>query len=262
MQTTTSFPITSPAELVAFLRQVSVFSDLSEEALAEVEALLDPVVVTAGTVLFTRGDPGDCMYIIVEGALRVHDGDLVFNHLGPREVVGEISLLDLEVRTATVTAEVDTLLYRLDRHELHALMACQPEIANGIIQVLSSYLREMAREMADDFAYMQQFNRVITAAQAVEAGTYAEDMLNEVAQRSDALGQLARVFQQMAHEVVARETQLRQQVEALQIQIQIDKSQYQHQVEAITETDYFQNLQEFARNLRQQRSISPAVQKC
>ncbi|MFP4435741.1 MAG: cyclic nucleotide-binding domain-containing protein [Chloroflexaceae bacterium] len=252
MQPTTLFSAQSPA-MMAFLRDVSVFNTLPDSALAEIMPLLRPVTVPAGTAIVTKGEPGDCMYIIVEGKVRVHDGDLIFNYLCEHEVFGEISLLDQEERSASVTAEVETWLYRLDQPALYELMRHQPAVARGIIQVLSGYLRELARDMADDFAYMQQFAQVIQAAQAVEAGTYQEDMLDAVAHRPDALGQLARVFQQMARQVQARESHLRQQVEALQIQI--DKGQYTHQAELITETDYFRDLQRLARNLRQERHL-------
>lgn len=237
--------------MIASLSKVSVFAETPTPVLARVASLLELVEVPAGTHILSKGEPGDCMYIILEGKVCVHDGNLVFNYLGPHEVFGEISLLDLEMRTATVTAEVDTALYRLDQQSLYELMDSQPEVAHGIMHVLSRYLRGLVRDMADDFEYMRQFARVISAAQAVEAGTYEPEMIADVATRTDALGQLARVFQQMAQEVIAREAHLRQQVQSLQIQI--DRKQSAHQVEQITETDYFRNLQRVARTLRQQR---------
>lgn len=67
--------------------------------------------------------------------------------------------------------------------------------------------------------YLRQVDRVITAASAVEAGTYEGGALSEVAQRGDALGRLARVFDGMAARVKAREDRLRGQVEDLQREI-------------------------------------------
>ena len=250
MQSPPTVTPSSPA-MPAFLRNVSVFTTLPDSALAELMPLLRPLLVPAGTTIVTRGELGECMYIIVDGKVRVHDGELRFNVLGAGEVFGEIALLDQAERSASVTAEVDTLLYRLDQRALTELMRRQPAIAQGMIPVLSRYLRGLVRDMADDFAYMQQFAPIIRAAQAIEAGTYQEDMLDAVAQRTDAPGQLARVFQQMARQVQAREAQLRQQVADLQIRI--DKGQYTQQAEVITETDYFRNLQQLARTLRQER---------
>lgn len=245
------------SERVAFLRRVRIFAKTPDVALTEVAAMLQVVMVSAGVPIITKGDLGDSMYFIHTGQVRVHDGDLVINHLGPNEVFGEISLLDSDVRSVTVTAETDTMLYRLDQQPLYDLLARQPEVARGIIQVLTHYLRDMMRERAEDFQYIQQFAQVIRAAQMVEAEQYQPEMLDEVAQRSDALGQLARVFQQMASEVQSREQQLRQQVQALQIKI--DWAEHDRQVQLITENDSFHTLQQRARNLRQRWDANDSV---
>jgi two-component system, cell cycle response regulator len=96
--------------------------------------------------------------------------------------------------------------------------------------------------------YLQQVNRVTTAATAVEAGTFDPSTLSDIAARTDALGGLARVFQRMAHEVRAREERLKQQLEALSIKIDEDKKAAQ--VAEITDTEYFQHLQREAGRLR------------
>ena len=70
-----------------------------------------------------------------------------------------------------------------------------------------------------------------------------------MAERSDALGQLARVFQRMVGEVQQREAKLKEQVQ--QLRIEIDQGRKERQVAEITETDYFYQLQQKAANLRQ-----------
>jgi CRP-like cAMP-binding protein len=247
------------SERVAFLRGVRIFAKTPEIALAQVAAMLQVVMVSAGVPVVTKGEPGDSMYLIHTGKVRVHDGDLVMNYLGPGEVFGEISLLDFEVRSMTVTAETDTTLYRLDQQALYDLLASQPEVARGLIQVLTHYLRGMAHDRAEDFQYMQQFAQVIRAAQMVEMGRYQPEMLAEVAQRPDELGQLARVFQQMASEVLAREWQLRQQVQALQIKI--DWAERDREVQLITETESFHTIRQRARLLKQRRDASSNVEE-
>lgn len=96
--------------------------------------------------------------------------------------------------------------------------------------------------------YLRNVAHVIRAAAAVEAGTFEAGSLGEVAARRDELGQLARVFQRMAHEVQAREQRLRQQLHELRIEI--DEAKKARQVAEITDTDYFQHLQERARQAR------------
>jgi hypothetical protein len=73
--------------------------------------------------------------------------------------------------------------------------------------------------------------------------------LANVAARADELGKLARVFQNMARQVYAREQSLRRQVEELRIEI--DEVKKARQVAEITETDYFRDLSAKAQRLRQ-----------
>ena len=70
--------------------------------------------------------------------------------------------------------------------------------------------------------------------------------------RPDALGQLARVFARMADEVAAREAELKKEIQSLRIEI--DDAQKTRQVSEITETEYFQELQRKANELRSRRA--------
>ena len=99
-----------------------------------------------------------------------------------------------------------------------------------------------------ELEYIEQVGYVVEAATAVENATFAPESLDAVAARDDALGQLARVFRRMAHEVAAREQALKQEVR--QLRIEIDATRTATQVAEITETDYFQDLQRKANALR------------
>jgi len=90
--------------------------------------------------------------------------------------------------------------------------------------------------------------RLTAAAAAVEAEAFEPESLADVTTRADELGQLARVFVRMAHEVQAREERLKQQVQALRIEI--DEARKAEQVAEITETEYFQRLRVLAAKLR------------
>src|SRR5215210_2556023 len=97
-------------------------------------------------------------------------------------------------------------------------------------------------------AYVRNVDRVTYAAAAMEAGEFDPETIAQVAARRDQLGRLARVFQQMAREVRAREQRLKQEVQ--QLRIEIDETRTARQVSEITETDYFQDLQRKADRLR------------
>jgi two-component system, cell cycle response regulator len=96
--------------------------------------------------------------------------------------------------------------------------------------------------------YLQQVGRVTAAAAAIKANAFQPESLDEVARRSDELGQLALVFQEMARQVYAREQQLQRQVQ--QLRIEIDQERRAREVAEITESDYFQQLLGRADELR------------
>lgn len=86
------------------------------------------------------------------------------------------------------------------------------------------------------------------AARAVEKGDYDLPSLGRVSGRTDEIGHLSMVFENMAREVNEREQALKQQVE--QLRIRIDRRQQAKEVAEIVETDYFKDLREKVREMR------------
>jgi CRP-like cAMP-binding protein len=244
----------SKDEKLRALRAASMFAETPPEILERAASLLEEARFSPGEPVFEQGDLGTCMYIIVAGRVRVHYGELIFNYLGMGDVFGEMAVLDPEPRSASVTAEEETHLLKLEQAPLYELMAGQPEVIRGVIHILSQRLRDRVQDMAEDFEYMQQFARVTAAAMAVEAGVYEPASLDGVAARTDELGHLARVFQRMVREVYQREQRLKQQV--AELRIEIDEAKQARQVAEITETEYFQHLRQKAQQLRSGRSSS------
>ena len=107
---------------------------------------------------------------------------------------------------------------------------------------------EKKRLRDQEVLYLRDVGHVTHAAAAVEAGQFAAETLSDVSKRPDELGQLARVFERMAHEVAAREEQLKQQIQVLSIEI--DQAKKTRQVSEITDTEYFQQLRKKAKELR------------
>lgn len=130
-------------EKVLLLKGVSMFAATSEDTLADVASVLEEVELEAGETIFRKGDPGDSMYIIVSGRVRVYDGAKTINYLGEREIFGELALLDPEPRSASVEAFEETRLFRLDRDTLFELMTDNVGVVSGIMQVLCQRLRRM-----------------------------------------------------------------------------------------------------------------------
>lgn len=132
----------TPVEKVLILKKVSVFQETPDEVLVEVAEALEELDLPAGRQLFSAGEVGNRMYIVVFGQVQVHRGEEVLNQLGQGEVFGEMSLLDSEPRTASVRTLEDTRLLQLSQERLYELMADHPPVMRGIIRYLTGHLRD------------------------------------------------------------------------------------------------------------------------
>ena len=240
----------SSLEKQSTLRGVNLFTETPDDLLSEIADLLEEVTFAAGETIFEQGDYGDAMYIIIAGDVRIHSGGRTLTTLSHGGVFGEMAALDPEPRSAAATAVNDLRLLRLDRDPLYQLIQSHHEVTAGIIHILCQTLRARTMVMVDEYHYLQQVARLTSAATAVEAGIYEPETIDEVTKRTDALGQLARVFQRMIREVYAREQRLQQQVQNLRIEV--DKARQAQQVHKITGTDYFRQLRGKANDLREQ----------
>ena len=132
---------TSMIDKVSLLKAVSIFEAIPHEILLSVAALLTEHRLTSGEPIFNKGDPGDSLYVIREGCVRVHEGDRTLRQMSKCDFFGELSLLDSEPRAACVTAVEPTQVFRLAQDSFYALMSEQPVIARAINRELCRKLR-------------------------------------------------------------------------------------------------------------------------
>ncbi|MEN9800081.1 MAG: hypothetical protein RL653_3778 [Pseudomonadota bacterium] len=131
----------STVEKVLFLKSIDLFSQIPGEDLAQVALISTEESRDAGEEIFAEGEAGDALYLVLDGRVRVHRQDRVIAELGERECFGEMALLDAAPRSATVTALVDTDLLKISREDFREILNEKPEIAAGIIKVLTRRLR-------------------------------------------------------------------------------------------------------------------------
>jgi hypothetical protein len=127
---------------VVMLRNVSLFEAIPHEVLAGIAALLTERWAEPGERIIEKGELGDCLYIIESGRLRVHDGDRVLAHLSRPQFFGELSLLDAEPRSASVTAVERSRLFRLAQADFYSLVSERPDITHAINRVLCQMVRK------------------------------------------------------------------------------------------------------------------------
>lgn len=130
-------------EKVLLLKSLSIFKDTPENILAELAPLMKEIGYEQDSVIFNEGEIGDCMYIIQQGSVRIHKGNVTLAVLKEKEVFGELSLLDADTRSASATAASDCLLFKIDQGPFYELIDERPEVARGFIRILSRRLRDM-----------------------------------------------------------------------------------------------------------------------
>jgi len=125
----------STFEKVFFLRSVELFSPLTGEEIAALAEIVEERELAAGEKFITRGDEGDCLWVVVEGQARV---DLITQerHVGPREVIGELAIIAHRPRSADCFADTAMLLLHIDQVAFWELLETRQEIAMQIMKVL------------------------------------------------------------------------------------------------------------------------------
>lgn len=154
---------------VKIIQQVEIFSLLSDKLLQEVSAQIKTYNLQEEETLFEKGEPGDAMYIIVDGRVKIHDGGHVFGFLAGGECFGEYTLIDEEERSASVTATEATALYRVDQKVFQNLIQTHSTFANSVLRVLIQRLRRldnMQRELSTSYKKISQSSKEISQQKA------------------------------------------------------------------------------------------------
>jgi CRP-like cAMP-binding protein len=136
------------------LARLPLFAGLSEQDRQNLSERLDRYDAHRGQVLFREGDPGDRVFLILSGKVKISrsapDGrENMLAVLGPGEMFGEMSLFDPGPRNATATALTDSNLASLEHTALRPWLAARPEAARLLLQVLARRLRRTNDQMAD-----------------------------------------------------------------------------------------------------------------
>jgi CRP-like cAMP-binding protein len=139
---------------VETLRTVSIFADLPAAALDQLARTSLPRKYRRGQVLCNEGDPGESLYILEEGQLRVTQwtptGDeAVLAVVEAPAAVGELSLLDGSPRSATLTAIGPVRVRLIPRKAFIQLLQEQPQIVPGLLTTLASIIRRANARQVD-----------------------------------------------------------------------------------------------------------------
>lgn len=101
----------------------------------------DLVEYPAGTVLFPEGVSGEHMYVVVEGRVEITLHDKLLADAGPGEMVGEMALINSEIRSATATTKTDCVLAYIDHASFDSMLRHVPDFAMHVMNVLTERLQ-------------------------------------------------------------------------------------------------------------------------
>jgi CRP/FNR family cyclic AMP-dependent transcriptional regulator len=134
------------------LRRIKILGTMSEEQLERFAGLLEFQRVPQWTVIVRQGDPGDTMYFILEGELRVKmdvgGRETTLTTLGVGEFFGDISLFDHGPRSADVVANTDCAVLKISAAALDTISKDAPDLAAAFLKSVGKTLT--ARIRADD----------------------------------------------------------------------------------------------------------------
>jgi CRP-like cAMP-binding protein len=124
------------------LRAVPLFVDLEERELEMLARQLHERRTAEGSVVTSEGSTGAGFFIIAEGNANVTVGGAQKATLGPGDYFGEIALIDDGVRSASIVAATDLLLYGLTPWEFRPFVEEHPKVAWALLQTLARRFRE------------------------------------------------------------------------------------------------------------------------
>jgi len=140
------------------LARAKLFGALGAKELSACAAKFREIRFVKGEMLFARGDPGERLYLVREGRIRLAIGadegrELSFQVVGPGDLFGEIALLDGRPRSAEAIALTPAVALSLERADFQRLRAIHPTISEAIIIFLCERLRDVSDKLEDIALY-------------------------------------------------------------------------------------------------------------
>ncbi len=139
----------------SFLSRISVFAGLDEDTLAYLGSLAKEDVHPAGAVIVREGDPGDRMFFVQSGRVRVLKAEgVALAEFGPGEFFGEMSLVESVVRSASVVALEPTRVWTLRGVDFYQLYRRQPEQYGIVMLNIARDLARRLRRLDEQFCHV------------------------------------------------------------------------------------------------------------
>jgi CRP/FNR family transcriptional regulator, cyclic AMP receptor protein len=128
------------------LERTRLFRGLPPATIQQIAALSMRRSYSNGAIIFSQGDPGDALYGVVSGKIRISTGspsgrEMFLNIMEPGDTFGEIALLDGRHRTATASAIAQSELIIITRDHFLQLLKREPQLVSHVVQLLCERIR-------------------------------------------------------------------------------------------------------------------------
>jgi len=138
----------------AFIRDVPLLARLSDEDVSLLAARGRVRRYNAGATIFHEGDPGDALYVVADGRVRISrlsgsGSEATLAIVSKGDCFGEFALLDSRPRSATATAQVATRTFVVGREDFRDWVRHRPEASLALLETLSLRLRRTDEAITD-----------------------------------------------------------------------------------------------------------------
>ena len=142
------------AEFAVMLKRNPMFAELGSDELQRIAGLSHSRQLRPGEVLFRKGDPGDALFAVRRGQIRIETGTsgggrLTLKFAGPGDLLDEVAVLDGQSRAADATAAEPSELFVLRREDFLGHLEHEPKLAIKIIARLGQRIRGQSERMEE-----------------------------------------------------------------------------------------------------------------
>ncbi|MBW8009974.1 MAG: cyclic nucleotide-binding domain-containing protein [Chloroflexi bacterium] len=241
-------------KIIKALKHSSWFQSLPDEVLKDLATKVISYELDKDEVLIRKNDKGDSVFYIYDGWVKIVAGDalggeVVLNHLGPGEFVGELSLVDQKPRSASVVALSSIHALELKRDDFINILYENPEIALHIIANISSRMRFTS-------TYVE---KAIQWSYRIASGDY--DFATDEIQKTNIIdtskpddvraNRFLDAFFRMLEGIKSREDALKTQL--VQLTIEIDQAKRDEEIDSVINSEIFQKIKAESTQLRGNR---------
>jgi len=171
------------------LKAVPFFTQLSDHELDLVRAVASEKTYPKNAVVLTEGEAGDSLYMIQSGKVKVFIGDeegreIILKILGPGSFFGEMSMIDKQPRSASVTTLETSTFLVLQHTAFEKCVEQAPTIGNMVMQILAQRVREADRKIGT-LALMDVYGRVASTLLELAVYTNGKLMVGEKLSQQD-----------------------------------------------------------------------------